>query len=391
MHIILFETKARKQLFPLTLTKAVADLRMGILTIKERWEKLSGAKVSVLTEPYLQSLYPALYPGDCLFIDAGILPDNDLLKQIVSLQLNEAIEDAKGLIAARVMTESVPSIDHISSLCKNLTKVSVVQRLSFPFELFQWNEQMIRSDFELITKGRSSNDVYSTVHFTYKDQTFIEAGASIEHSILNASTGPIYIGKNATIMEGCTIRGPFALGEGAVLKMGTKIYGATTIGPFCICGGEIKNSIITGYSNKAHDGYLGDSVIGEWCNMGAGTSNSNLKNTGGTVNLWNYASNDYLVAGNKCGVIMGDYSRTSINSSINTGSVIGVSSNVFGGGLLPKFIPDFTWGSHSTNKYQFDKAIKDIANWKKMKNKTISADETKVLKHIFDLSDNKEL
>ena len=391
MNVILFDTQARIQLFPLTLTRAVADLRMGILTIKERWEKLSGAKVSVLTEAYLQSLYPSLSSGDSLFIDAAILPNDELVKRIVSLELNEAIKDENGLIAARVHVESVPSVDHISSLANNVTTVSAVQRLSFPFELFQQNDKMIRYDFELITKGRSSNDVNETVRVSNKTDLFIEAGASIEHSILNASTGPIYVGKNATIMEGCTIRGPFALGEGAVLKMGAKIYGATTIGPFSMGGGEIKNSIITGYSNKAHDGYLGDSVIGEWCNMGAGTSNSNLKNTGGVVSLWNYAANSYIPAGNKCGVIMGDYSRTSINSSINTGSVIGVSSNVFGASLLPKFIPDFSWGYDSGNKYEFDKAIKDIANWKKMKNKTISADETKVLKHIFDLSVNKEL
>jgi UDP-N-acetylglucosamine diphosphorylase/glucosamine-1-phosphate N-acetyltransferase len=248
---------------------------------------------------------------------------------------------------------------------------------------------MIEFDFALTTKGRVSNNTNATMQVYDDAKIFIETGADISYSILNASTGPIYIGKNSTIMEGCTIRGPFSLGEGAVLKMGAKIYGATTIGPYSMGGGEIKNSIITGFSNKAHDGYLGDSVIGEWCNMGAGTSNSNLKNTGGTVNLYNYASDDYLPAGNKCGVIMGDYSRTAINSSINTGSVIGVSSNVFGAGLLPKYIPDFTWGALADNKYQFEKAIKDAANWKKMKNKTVSEQETKVLKHIFDTNHNK--
>jgi UDP-N-acetylglucosamine diphosphorylase/glucosamine-1-phosphate N-acetyltransferase len=254
--------------------------------------------------------------------------------------------------------------------------------------MFQWNKELIEFDFSLVTKGRISSDTNETVIVRKVSQVFIEENASLDHCILNASTGPIYIGKNATIMEGCTIRGPFSLGEGAVLKMGTRVYGATTIGPYCMGGGEIKNSILSGYSNKAHDGYLGDSVIGEWCNMGAGTSNSNLKNTGGIVNLWSYAAKNYLPAGNKCGVVMGDYSRTAINSSLNTGSVIGVCSNVFGTGLLPKFIPDFTWGSLPTEKYKFDNAIKDIDNWKKMKNKTISAGETQVLKHIFELSVN---
>jgi UDP-N-acetylglucosamine diphosphorylase/glucosamine-1-phosphate N-acetyltransferase len=391
MNIILFDTDARKQLFPLTLTRAIADLRMGILTIKERWEKMSGANVYILTNSYLQPLYRPADSGDYIFIDARVIPNAELVKSILSLQVDEAIEDEKGFIAGRMVTENVPSIKNISSVLDNARQVSVVKRLLFPFEMFQWNAELIELDFSLLAKGRISNDSNDTVHVSKASNIFIEDGASLDYTILNASTGPIYIGRNATIMEGCTIRGPFALGEGAVLKMGTKIYGATTIGPYSMGGGEIKNSIITGYSNKAHEGYLGDSVIGEWCNMGAGTSNSNVKNTAGTVNAWNYAVGNYLLAGNKCGVIMGDYSRTAINSSINTGSVIGVSSNVFGSGLLPKFIPDFSWGSSTDNRYEFDKAIKDISNWKKMKNKTITADETQVLKHIFDLSVNEDL
>ncbi|MGI8638144.1 MAG: glucose-1-phosphate thymidylyltransferase, partial [Segetibacter sp.] len=282
--------------------------------------------------------------------------------------------------------EGLPSQEHIFSLLGKASSRAIVKRLSFPFEMFRWNKELIEFDFPLLIKGRISSKTNDFVHIREASQVFIEDGASIDHSILNASTGPIYIGKNAVIMEGCTIRGPFAMGEGAVLKMGTRIYGATTIGPYCMGGGEIKNSILTGYSNKAHDGYLGDSIIGEWCNLGAGTSNSNLKNTGGDVHLWNYAVKNYLPAGNKCGVIMGDYSRTAINSSINTGSVIGVCSNVFGASLLPNFIPDFTWGSSPDNRYKFDSAIKDIDNWKKMKNKKISAGETQVLKHIFELS-----
>jgi UDP-N-acetylglucosamine diphosphorylase/glucosamine-1-phosphate N-acetyltransferase len=312
-----------------------------------------------------------------------------LIDVILSLPTDGAIGDKNGLIAARSVIVQPPSLNTIASLSENINAIPPVKRLSYPSQLFQWNYEMMEFDFALIKKGRTSNDTNNTVHVCGDSNIFIEDGADLSYSILNASTGAIYIGKNATIMEGCTIRGPFSLGEGAVLKMGAKIYGATTIGPYCMGGGEIKNSILTGYSNKAHDGYLGDSVVGEWCNLGAGTSNSNLKNTGGTVNLWNYALNDYLPAGNKCGVIMGDYSRTAINSSINTGSVIGVSSNVFGEGLLPKFIPDFVWGSLGDNKYQFEKAIRDIENWKKMKNKTMGQQETNVLKHIFEMSVNK--
>lgn len=391
MNIVLFDTPGRKNLFPLTLTKAVGDLKIGILTIKERWEVLCESGVFILTEEYLQPLYQPCPTGDCVYVDASVIPDAQVVQRIKSLANNEAIGDENGLVAGRISTDTIPSIDRISSLFKNVESIAPVKRITYPFHLFQWNAEMIETDFALLTNGKSSHPLNDTVRVSNPHNIFIEVGATIDHSVLNASSGPIYIGKNATVMEGCLIRGPFALGEGAVLKMGTKIYGATTIGPYSTGGGEIKNSIISGYSNKGHDGYLGDSVIGEWCNMGAGTSNSNLKNTGGTVNLWNHSAGQFMPAGNKCGVIMGDYSRTAINSSINTGSVIGVCCNVFGDGLLPKFIPDFSWGVNQQSRYRFEKAINDILNWKKMKNKTISPQETQVLKHIFELSETNHL
>jgi len=387
MNIILFDTEARKKLFPLTLTRAVADLRMGIFTIKERWEKMSGCQVFVLTDAYLQPLYQAATAGEYVFVDAGVMPDTALIQRITALAVNEAIKDENGLIAGKTVIGGLPSIHEIASVFKNVTSVSPVKRLSFPFQLFQWNSEMITMDFKLATKGRTSVNANDGVRITNPSAVFIEDGASVNHSFLNASEGPVYIGKNALVMEGCLIRGPFVLGEGAVLKMGAKIYGATTIGPYSTAGGEIKNSILTGYSNKAHDGYLGDSVIGEWCNLGAGTTNSNVKNTAACIKQYNYDSNDYIEAGNKCGLIIGDYSRTAINSSINTGAVIGICCNVFGEGLLPKFIPDFAWGTKEETRYQFEKSLQDIANWKKMKNKTITPQETQVLKHIFELCD----
>ncbi|MEO5561855.1 MAG: hypothetical protein ABIR18_00445 [Chitinophagaceae bacterium] len=210
---------------------------------------------------------------------------------------------------------------------------------------------------------------------------FIEKGAKVEHSILNASAGPIYIGRNAEVMEGCMIRGPFAMGDNSVLKMGTKIYGPTALGPYCVFGGEVKNSVVFGYSNKAHDGYLGDSVIGEWCNMGAGTSNSNMKNNASEVRVW--TPKGQIVAGMKCGVMMGDYSRTAINTSINTGTVVGVCCNVFGTGLSPKYIPSFSWGSEGVNRYDYEKALQDIAAWKKLKTQDVSDNEKSILKYIF--------
>jgi UDP-N-acetylglucosamine diphosphorylase/glucosamine-1-phosphate N-acetyltransferase len=391
MNFILFDTEDRKKLFPLTVNKAVADLRIGILTIKERWEKLLDTSVFILTEDYLQPLYQTPPTGDVIFIDASAMPDAAMLQRIVNLADEEAVSDESGLVAARISIASLPSIHNVSSLFTKFSSAPAVRRLSFPFQIFQWNDEMIRFDFSLLTKGRLSGDTNETVHVTKSSQVFIEEGARLNYCNLNASEGPIYIGKNATVMEGCFIRGPFALCEGAVLKMGAKVYGATTVGPHSSGGGEIKNSVIMGYSNKAHDGYLGDSVIGEWCNVGAGTSNSNLKNTASAVNLWNYSFECFIEAGIKCGVVIGDYSRTAINSSINTGTVIGLCCNVFGHGLLPKFVRDFSWGEKSEQLYQFEKAIRDIGNWKKLKNKTITEQETQVLKHIFGLVETNNL
>lgn len=384
MNIILFDTDSREKMFPLTLTKAVADIRTGILTVKERWEKITGAKVYVFTASYLQPLYEAIPEGNCIFIDASVIPAHEFIKRIISLSDAEAIKDENGLIAGKAFIQTLSSFNEIPALFQQVSEIAPVKRLVYPNQIFLWNEEMIQADFKLLTKGRISHNTNDSVHLTKATQIFIEDGAHIDFSNLNASAGPIYIGRNATIMEGCFIRGPFAICEGAVLKMGTKIYGATTIGPCCTAGGEIKNSVMSGYSNKAHDGYLGDSVIGEWCNLGAGTSNSNVKNTGGEVNTWNYYENKYLPSGNKCGVIMGDYSKTAINTSINTGTVVGVCSNVFGEGLTPKFINDFTWGTKDRNRYEFEKAVKDISNWKKMKNKILEEKEIMILKHIFD-------
>ncbi len=388
MNIILFDTEARGNLFPLTLTRAVADVRTGIITIKERWEKMTGAKLFVLTDEYLQPLYEPIPANDYVFVDARIIPSNEVMQRIINLPENESISDENGLIAGKAFINSYPSLDKLRGLFKNISSISAVKRLMFPNEIFLLNEEMIRFDYKLLTKGRISDDHNDSVHVTKASRIFIEDGAEISYSNLNAASGPIYIGKNTTVMEGCFIRGPFALCEGAVLKMGTKIYGATTIGPYCTAGGEIKNSVMTGYSNKAHDGYLGNSVIGEWCNLGAGTSNSNVKNTGGEINIWNYYENNYMPSGNKCGVIMGDYSRTSINTSINTGTIIGVCCNIFGDGLTPKVINHFSWGTKEQHRYELEKALKDILNWKKMKNKTISEPEKNILKHIFENYNN---
>jgi UDP-N-acetylglucosamine diphosphorylase/glucosamine-1-phosphate N-acetyltransferase len=384
MNIILFDPQARQKFFPLTLTRAVADFRAGILTARESWELQTGLKSYVITDDYLQKLYEPVPAGDYILIDASLAPSAELYNQIMALPKGAALQDNEGVFAGRVQLDKVPSFKDLDNIFSSRTTVNDAVRLSTPCELFQWNEKIITGHFGLVTKRRISQPIPETVNVMNAANIFIEEGAQLEYCILNATHGPIYIGKNAVIMEGSTIRGPFAMCEGAVLKMGSKVYGGTTLGPYCVGGGEMKNSILMGYSNKAHDGYLGDSVIGEWCNIGAGTSNSNLKNNAGEVRVWNYYTQDYVASGTKCGLIMGDYSRLAINTAINTGTVVGVCCNVFGEGLTPKVIPDFTWGMKGLSRYEFVKAVQDIAKWKSLKNENLDQRKIEVLRHIFE-------
>jgi len=257
--------------------------------------------------------------------------------------------------------------------------------IRYPWDIFRLNGEMIAEDISILKPGKNKFPISPTNKTVSPKQIYIEEGARVEHCILNAAGGPIYVGRNAEIMEGTMVRGPFALCENSVVKMGAKIYGGTTIGKNCVVGGEIKNAVIADNSNKAHDGYLGDSVIGEWCNLGAGTSNSNIRNTGGQVMVWDDLIRDFVGAGPKCGLIMGDYSRSAINTSFNTGTVVAVSCHIFGNELTPKHIPSFSWGLLGQT-YEFEKAIKHIDSWKKLKNEVISNAEIQTLKHIFEMT-----
>ena len=346
--VFLSDKEVSEHLFPFTQTRSVADIRIGILTIREKWEKLLQQKVTVLKKDEQP-------PGNALVFAANIVPTSAFIQSIFDKTGNPTAEP----------------------------DYSSVKILQYPWHIFQWNDWALREDFQLITRNRLSEPIPETVQVINAGNIFIEPGAVLQHCILNASTGPIYIGPKAEIMEGALIRGPFSLGEGALVRMGARIYGATTIGRYSMVGGEIKNSILFGYSNKAHDGYLGDSVIGEWCNLGAGTSNSNIKNTASEVNVWHHHGRQYLRAGLKCGLLMGDYSRSAINTSFNTGTVVGVCANIFGEGMPPKFIPSFTWGNKGLSLYEFEKALADISNWKKLKNQTLTEAEISQLKHIF--------
>ena len=377
-----------ENLHPFTLTRQIQDIRVGILTIREKWEKWLGYPSFDKWEDDYKDLDRSIRIdkniGDDVFlmIQGNVLPTDKMIKAIPRLKNGEfiSVNGNAGVIFRFTKKEIIEP--HKIKVVKAITIKDNVHALQYPWEIFQWNGDAIRQDFELLTKKRKSLAVSRTSTLIKPSKIFIEKGARVEYSILNASTGPIYIGKNAEVMEGCMIRGPFALGEGAVLKMGSKVYGSTSIGPFCIAGGEIKNSVLFGYSNKAHDGYLGDSVIGEWCNLGSGTSNSNLKNNAGEIRI--STPKGQINAGKKCGIMMGDYSRTMINTALNTGTVVGVSCNVFGAGLTPKYLSSFSWGNDGIDRYQFDKAVADIESWKKLKGKKLSKNEKSILKYIFE-------
>jgi UDP-N-acetylglucosamine diphosphorylase/glucosamine-1-phosphate N-acetyltransferase len=377
-----------ENLHPFTLTRQIQDIRIGILTIREKWEQWLRLPSFDKWEDDYKDLDRSIRIDKnigkdvFLMIHGNILPTSKMIKAVSKLKNGEfiSVNDDAGIIFRFTKNEIIE--EHKIKVRKAVVINDKIKTLQHPWEIFQWNDEAIRNDFDLITSKRKSQPVSKTNIVIKPSQIFIEKGAKVEYSILNASTGPIYIGKNAEVMEGCMIRGPFSLGESSVLKMGSKAYGANSIGPHCAVAGEIKNSILFGYSNKAHDGYLGDSVIGEWCNLGAGTSNSNLKNNAGEVKIW--TPKGRMIAGTKCGVLMGDYSRTAINTALNTGTVTGVCCNIFGAGLTPKYLPSFSWGNDGIDRYEFNKAITDIENWKKLKGKKISKNEKSILKFIFE-------
>ncbi len=377
-----------ENLHPFTLTRQIQDIRVGILTIREKWEQSLGMPSSDKWEDDYKDLDRSIRIdkniGEDVFlmIHGNVLPTPRLIKTVPKLKNGEFISvNGNTGIVFRFTAKEVKE-PHSIKVTRAVTIKDEVKSLQYPWQIFQWNGDAIEQDFKLITHKRRSQAISKSNTVIKSSYIFIEKGARVENSILNASDGPIYIGRNAEVMEGCLVRGPFSLGNNAVLKMGSKVYGATSIGPYCSAAGEIKNSVLFGFSNKAHDGYLGDSVIGEWCNLGAGTSNSNMKNNAGTVRIW--TPRGRMEAGNKCGVLMGDYSRCMINTSFNTGTVVGVSCNVFGSGLTPKYIPSFSWGNEGIDRYHFEKALEDIENWKQLKNKKLTRNEKSILKHIYD-------
>ena len=390
--IIFTEEYCKPQnLHPFTYTRHIQDIRIGILTIREKWEQhLKISSLDKWQDHYLDNelsvkIDKVIGKDEHILVHANVLPTKTITSKIKKLRSGEFLSSAKeGGIAYKFSGKEVLDLYKIK-INNSVDYKGELKVLRYPWEIFQMNDWALREDYELLTAKRKSKAISKTNKLVNPAQIFMEAGAKVKHCILNAEEGPIYIGKNVMIMEGAMVRGPVALCEGAVVKMGTKIYGAATIGPFCTVGGEVKNSILFGYSNKAHDGYLGDSVIGEWCNLGAGTSNSNVKNNGSEIKYWVDADKKEMSAGYKGGLLMGDYSKAAINTSFNTGTVVGVCCNVVTGGLTPKLIPGFSWGADGITKYKLSKALIDIDNWKKLKGLTITDREKQILTDIYKL------
>jgi UDP-N-acetylglucosamine diphosphorylase/glucosamine-1-phosphate N-acetyltransferase len=385
MNYILFDGDVRKSLLPFTFTKPVADIRVGILTIREKWEMHLGLTTTTVTEEYLEEKYPMVELEENILINASFCPTKSLVEKVKNLSKNEAIFKGEDVIA--FFTSDSQEEVNFDDYTQIEFDEEIIQ-IKNTWDIFSLNDKAIQQDFDLITEDRTSQPIPEGTRFLNKENIFIEEGAEITFATLNATNGPIYVGKDAVIMEGCLVRGPFAMCEHSVLKMGSKIYGATTLGPYCKVGGEVSNSVLFGYSSKAHEGYLGNSVLGEWCNLGADTNNSNLKNNYVEVKLWDYETGRFAKTGLQfCGLMMGDHSKCGINTMFNTGTVIGVSVNIFGSGFPRNFVPSFSWGGASGfTEYKTDKVF-EVANIV-MKRRNIVFDEVeqRILENVFELT-----
>lgn len=411
MNLIFFDLPDRREaLKPFTLTRPVAALRVGILTLHEKWERRinlvdSVAQTSHLTEEYLSEKYPLTVAEDNVLINAAVYPTERLIQQVIALQFGEAIEQEGTFVSARCSREALAHLSAAfvqqnsysavaGSLLKDrFTGVAIQEpnlaMLQHPWDIFTHNEEQIRQDYALVTQQRTSQEVTDPYTCIYQpDQVFIEEGAVIRAAIINAEEGPVYIGKNATVHENAVIKGPFAMLENAHVNIGSKIREGTTIGPNCKVGGEVKNTVFLANSNKGHEGFVGNSVVGEWCNFGADTNTSNLKNNYQQVRVWSYAKRAYENTGLQfCGLLMGDHSKCSINTMFNTGTVVGVFANIFGSGFPAKFVPSFTWGGtpgQDDAAYVFDKAIEVFERILERRDLTLLTAEVEILKYLFE-------
>ncbi|MFV0139902.1 GlmU family protein [Empedobacter falsenii] len=383
MNIILFDGEEWENLLPLTFTKPVASLRMGVLSFAERWEKILNSSISYKTQHYLEEKFSTHLQSENIFINPSFFPTKELIQAIKNIELNTSIVFENQLVAVRT-TEAVPTIT------TKTIELDQIIHIKNSWDLFTYNFQAIEFDYDLLTEGRKSQPISQTNQVLHAERIFLEEGAKVEFSILNASEGPIYIGKDAEIMEGSIIRGGLALCEHAKINMGAKIYSGCTIGPFCKVGGELNNAILMAYSNKGHDGFLGNAVIGEWCNLGADTNNSNLKNNYAEVKLWSYKEARFVKTGLQfCGLIMGDYAKSAINTQFNTGTVVGVCANVFQSGFPPNMIKHYSWGGQSDAPiFSFERACEAAEKMMERRKVEFTSTDEKILKHIFNLNNN---
>ncbi|AGC78228.1 UDP-N-acetylglucosamine diphosphorylase/glucosamine-1-phosphate N-acetyltransferase [Nonlabens dokdonensis] len=382
MNFILSDFNKHTTLLPFTYTRPTCELRCGILTLREKWEKLLGEKVSFQTEEYLQAKYPLVETDDNIVIAGNVFATAALCKAIKNLKPEQKLLAGNEIIAYRVKELHTPTIE----LEQVLFLEEEVDAIDFTWDIFAKNGKALEADFDLITAGRKSQPIPDSVNYINEDRIFIEEGAQLQFATLNASTGSIYIGKDAEVMEGSIIRGAFALCDHSSTKLGTKVYGPTTVGPHSKIGGEVSNSVIFGFSNKGHEGFLGNSVLGEWCNLGADTNTSNLKNNYAEVKLWSYETGRFAKTGLQfCGLMMGDHSKCGINTMFNTGTVIGVSANIYGAGYPRNFIPSFNWGGPQGNMtYKTNKAYEVADVVMKRRGLSLEQMDIDILDHIFE-------
>ncbi len=391
MNYILFDPpETWENLLPLTFSRPVCEIRTGILTVKEKWDKRLQSKTSILTRSYLQTKFSLHIEDDNVLINGSVLPEDSLVNEIGNLPAGTSLYAGDIFVAVRLDRDEAAGFEMGKYRQGDRVTLSISPLvITHPWDIFALNGQALEADFQLLTKNRVSAEPSRTNMVLKPENVFIENDARIEGAILNAETGPIYIGEHAEIMEGSMVRGPFALCEHATLKMGTKIYGPTTIGPFTSAGGEIKNSVIFGYSNKVHEGYLGNSVLGEWCNIGADSNNSNLKNNYAEVRLWNYREEKFVSTGLQfCGLIMGDHSKCGINTMFNTGTVVGANANIYGAGFPRNFVPSFSWGGAAGfTTYQLHKAFEVAAEVMKRRDRHFDQTEKDILTAIFEMTE----
>lgn len=389
MNYILFDHKYRANLLPLVFTRPVSDIRIGIMTIREKWEHFLKQPTSTITEKYLSKKFPLKKESDNLLLNGAVLPSASILSEIKKLKPKQSLYFGEVLIAMRMNANEVDDFYDSEQSFEKIQLQTPPVIIENTWDIFAKNAAAIEDDFELLTKNRSSAEISSTNFIIGdKNKIFIEEGATVEFVYLNTIEGPVYIGKDAMVMEGAKIRGPFALCDHATIKMDAKIYEGTTIGPHCKVGGEVQNSVFFGYSNKGHDGYLGNAVVGEWCNFGADTNNSNLKNTYDIVKLWSYLDEKFVSTGLQfCGLIMGDHSKTGINTMFNTGTVVGISCNIFGAGYQRNFISNFSWGGPAGMKRFILKKVYEV-NQAVMSRRGLSFDETEkeILNYLYENS-----